>query len=512
LLIERNHLFSINIESFENKGRRLIIPEFMGKRRQHIPGDPDILQLSLDVNKIRNQLKTDTGCHWVSYSMYVPDVDPLACIEQLSDSPDLFYWEHPQTDFAIASGGSLVNLKATGSNRFGEINEQSKQLRKRILSISEFDHNPSEPVLVGGYSFSDHNVHRMWKNFGASHFSLPEWHILKAGNHVTLTLTVSAHRRNPESIISDIQNALNRFTRLYESIKSYQLPEIQSTASKPNLIQTERSFHDWNEQVNKCKRLIENGTFEKIVIARKLDVKADKQIPVPRVLYYLRQQFPECFIFMIKIDQGPSFIGATPERLVSLKRNMMMTEGLAGSISRGDSASEDVALGHSLLESKKDRSEHDFVVKDIQNNLKRHRVNAEYPQKPVIKKLSNVQHLYTPISAKVTDDISIHKLAEMLHPTPAVGGFPKDEAVPYINEIEEIDRGWYAGPIGWYNLDGSGEFAVAIRSAWILNQTARLFAGCGIVKNSTSENEWEETEMKLLPVLDALKQATKIRS
>jgi menaquinone-specific isochorismate synthase len=484
----------------------------MDKRRQNITDDQDMLQLTLDAKKFRKILETDSGNNWISYSLSIPEVDPLAFIEQYSDSPDLFYWEQPQNEFAIAAGGSLVTLKATGSNRFAEINEQSKQLKSKIFSISEHDHHFREPILVGGYSFSDHNIHKLWKNFGASHFTLPEWLVLKSGKKSILIITVPIKDRSHTSVIENLESVLDQFISVFQSIKAYKTPSAIDEVPASDLLQTESSFSDWNEQVNKSKKLITNGTFQKIVIARQVNVEAEKRIPIPRVMYFLRQQFPECFNFMIKVDQGPSFIGATPERLVSLKRNLMMTEGLAGSISRGESASEDMALGHTLLESKKDRSEHDFVVKDIRNNLKRNHVNAEYPRKPGIKKLSNVQHLYTPISAKITEEISVHELAEMLHPTPAVGGFPKDDAVPYINEIEKIDRGWYAGPVGWSNMNGSGEFAVAIRSAWIMNRTARLFAGCGIVKNSNPVKEWAETELKLSPILDALKLATKSRS
>lgn len=201
-------------------------------------------------------------------------------------------------------------------------------------------------------------------------------------------------------------------------------------------------------------------------------------------------------------------MGATPERLISLRKDLMKTEGLAGSISRGRSATEDVSLGHTLMESDKERSEHDFVVRDIRNTLKKHSHRIEHPSQPSLKKLSNVQHLYTPISARIHDSTTIHELAGVLHPTPAVGGFPKTNAVPFINQIEDIDRGWYAGPTGWFNLKGFGELAVAIRSAWVENNRAQLYAGCGIVEDSDPLTEWEETRMKFRPLLDALTKAT----
>lgn len=254
-----------------------------------------------------------------------------------------------------------------------------------------------------------------------------------------------------------------------------------------------------------CREMISGGAFKKIVIARQLDFETDKPIQVSRAMYHLRRQFPECFNFMIKVDGGPVFMGASPERLIAIKKNRIQTESLAGSISRGISASEDTALGHSLMESLKERSEHDYVVEEISNNLRKYSHRVEHPRQPVIKKLQNVQHLFTPISADIERNATIHELAGLLHPTPAVGGFPKHAAVPYINEIEQMDRGWYAGPIGWFNISGSGEFAVAIRSALVHEKRARLYAGCGIVKNSDPATEWQETYLKFNPVFEALK-------
>ncbi len=480
----------------------------MDSRRQNKSGQTGSDVLEIDNDNLRELLQNNHEKQWISYTLPIPEIDPLAYVEQVSGEDHLYYWEHPEKDFALAAGGSAKVLKATGSNRFTDISEQSLQLRSNLVALSGVNHSLAKPILVGGYSFSDHNVHKMWKNFGAARFVLPEWLILKTGKLFALTLTVPCLNRTADEVIDEFQVKCEEFHTRYESIKAFR-PATGLSQESSAMLQADSSFRDWEKQVNRSRQMISKGVFKKIVIARQVDIESDRPISVPRTMFYLRRQFPECFNFMIKVDGGPSFIGATPERLVSLKRNMMQTEGLAGSISRGESASEDMALGLSLMESKKDRSEHDFVVKDIRNNLKRNKMQVKHPRQPGIKKLSNVQHLYTPITAEIIEDITLHELAGMLHPTPAVGGFPKQAAVPYITEIEDIDRGWYAGPVGWYSLNGSGEFAVAIRSAWVEGNRARLFAGCGIVKNSDPEKEWAETEMKLTPIIGALNQANK---
>jgi menaquinone-specific isochorismate synthase len=483
----------------------------MESRQQYKTGDIGLDTLEIKAEFIHQVFSPNNSKKWLSYSLEIPAIDPLAYIEQVHQNNNLYYWEHPEKNFALAAGGALEILKATGSNRFREISDKNKELRRKQISVSELNHSLAEPVMVGGYSFSDHNVHQMWKKFGAAHFVLPEWTIIKSGDLHILTLTVECSNRKKDEIIENLNEQLSEFIRYFKSIQNFQFSPLDKKYGNISFLNGRNSYNEWKNQVNRSREMILADVFKKIVIARQVDITTDKPVSVSRAMFHLRRQFPECFNFMIKIDGGPCFIGATPERLVSLKRNMMQTEGLAGSISRGESASEDMALGHSLMESKKDRSEHEFVVKDIRSNLQKHKLRVDHPHQPAIKKLSNVQHLYTPITAEVTEDITLHELAGMLHPTPAVGGYPKETAVPYISEIEDIDRGWYAGPVGWCNASGSGEFAVAIRSAWIDGKNVRLFAGCGIVENSDPDNEWAETEMKLSPILGALNQATNHR-
>ncbi|MEX1062579.1 MAG: isochorismate synthase [Balneolaceae bacterium] len=500
----------------------------------------------IDTRLLRDLLEAHHDKEWLSYSLSVQEIDPLSYLEKTGPG-EQYYWEQPARRFAIASGGAAVILKATGANRFKEISEQSRQLKRKHIAASSANHALAEPVLLGGYSFSDHNIQNRWKNFGAARFLLPDWSLIRSGSTCLLTLTVRICGKKQDSLLNELERMIFSFKNRCRRIKTGNCSDSNpsygngdagyrnstgpggngsngngpdsrcsrnpdgrpdNSRHKYQLARPSNSFADWRKQVDRSMQMIADGTFQKIVIARHLDFQAEKPIRVPRVMDHLRHRFPECFNFMISAKNGPSFIGASPERLISLRRNKVLTEGLAGSTSRGNSTMEDVALGQALMESSKERSEHNFVVEDIRNTLRPFALRLDHRRQPVIKKLNNLQHLYTPIYAEIKKETSIHELAGNLHPTPAVGGFPKRSSVPYINEIEDMDRGWYAGPVGWFTFSGAGEFAVAIRSAWIDRRQARLYAGSGIVQDSNPEKEWNETEMKLSPVLNALKQAT----
>ena len=268
-----------------------------------------------------------------------------------------------------------------------------------------------------------------------------------------------------------------------------------------------KEYFQWIDKIKKAKSAIEDGQFEKVVFARQLSIKLDQKIKDTHILNRLRFQYPDCYSFLIRQNGESSFIGCTPERLASFNSKFVLTEGLAGSTSRGKTASEDAILEYNLLHSSKDLHEHEIVLDAIEENLGHYSDEVQHPKAPQIKKLSNVQHLYTPITAKIKKGVSRTEVLKTLHPTPAVGGFPKEKAVEFIKEHEDFNRGWYAAPIGWINAHGNGEFIVAIRSGLIKNHEVRFFAGCGIVEDSDPEKEWEETNLKFIPMLSALEYA-----
>jgi len=359
------------------------------------------------------------------------------------------------------------------------------------------------PLFLGGYSFNDHNIGKLWNRFGAARFVLPEWMLIRNGNLHLLTLIFEKQGREVHELYQEIIEKVTHFINLAGELT----PCRNEAPQQENILCTLQQPDDkqrWLKNVEEARSLIKQKKFEKIVIARSIEVESRHRLQPTVMSHNLRQKFPGCYNFLIQVDEDTSFIGATPERLASFKNGVFLTEGLAGSISRGKSAIEDAALANSLMKSDKDRSEHQYVVHDIDNSLKPFSYRVEHPKQPQVKKLQNVQHLFTPITASIKDGVQIHELIEKLHPTPAVGGFPKEQSTRHIQHIEQIERGWYSAPVGWFNLNGCGEFAVAIRSALLHKNKAWVYAGCGIIEDSDPETEWDESLMKFRPMLDAL--------
>jgi len=256
--------------------------------------------------------------------------------------------------------------------------------------------------------------------------------------------------------------------------------------------------------VDEVSHDIRDGLYQKVVLARGVEVSAEMPFDVRHALHHLRAAYPAASIFVFQRGQR-CFLCATPERLARVVDGTVHTIALAGTAPRGASDADDHALGEALLHSEKNRREHAIVVETIRRGIAPLVSSLDVAQSPHLLRLANVQHLQTPITGTLIPGKTILDLVAALHPTPAVGGFPRDAAMTVIREREQLDRGWYAGPTGWVGPDGDGEFAVALRSALVEGDHATLFAGCGIVADSEPQREYEETCLKLRVMLDALR-------
>jgi menaquinone-specific isochorismate synthase len=459
--------------------------------------------LNLAIKDAVNEKKS-----FFAVSISIHQIDVLAALEQVSKENQFqYYWEKTSDEFSICAAGELIRIKNEGSLRFQDCSSQGKRILNSVHHLKAINHSNAAVHLFGGFSFFDTNSSKNWEHFGASSFTLPKWMIIKEGKCTILTLCIDITNIDQHSIVKD--RLLKRVNELEPICNSDRYKVSYNHYSSNIEIKEHSEFHHihWMETVNRAKQRIQNGHFEKVVLARELTIDLPHPVKDTHILNILRRQYPECYCFLIRHDNTSSFIGCTPERLASFNSNFILTEGLAGSTSRGKTASEDIKLEHSLLDSSKDLHEHKIVLSAIEEQLKPYSLSLNHPVRPSVKKLSNVQHLYTPITATIADDVSKTQILKDLHPTPAVGGHPRMEAVDFIRKHEDFDRGWYAAPIGRINSNGDGEFAVAIRSGLIMENQVRFFAGCGIVQDSDPQREWEETNMKFIPMLSALEYA-----
>jgi salicylate biosynthesis isochorismate synthase/menaquinone-specific isochorismate synthase len=259
----------------------------------------------------------------------------------------------------------------------------------------------------------------------------------------------------------------------------------------------------YEEAVARAVQRIRDGEIEKVVLAREVEVHAPRAHDPGAVLGLLREEFPACFVFAV--GRGDAvFLAASPELLIRRDGQRASTVALAGSTRRSADPAVDDHLGEQLLHSDKDREENAIVARRIARVLAPHSVWVTAAPEPSLVQVANIQHLGAPIRAQLAKPIGAVALAGMLHPTPAVGGEPGEKAETLIPALEGIDRGWYAGPVGWTDVTGDGEFCVALRCALLRDRLAHLYAGCGIVRDSDPASELAETEVKLQALLPVL--------
>jgi salicylate biosynthesis isochorismate synthase/menaquinone-specific isochorismate synthase len=259
----------------------------------------------------------------------------------------------------------------------------------------------------------------------------------------------------------------------------------------------------YEEAVARAVQRIRAGEVEKVVLAREVEVHAPADHDPAAVIGLLREAYPSCFVFAVGRGAA-TFLAASPELLVRREGRRASTVALAGSTRRSADPAVDDHLGEQLRQSAKDREENAIVARRIARALQPHAVWVTAAEEPSLVRVANIQHLARPIRAQLREPLDAVRLAGLLHPTPAVGGEPGAVAMRMIPALEGLDRGWYAGAIGWVDAGGDGEFCVALRCALLRGPTARLYAGCGIVRDSDPTSELAETETKLgalLPVL-----------
>jgi menaquinone-specific isochorismate synthase len=281
-------------------------------------------------------------------------------------------------------------------------------------------------------------------------------------------------------------------------------PPLTSVPDAPTTVrwsEGSRSPLAWQQSVAQALARIDTGEVDKVVLARDVLAHVSGSLDVRYLLQRLAAHYPSCWTFHVV-----GLVGATPELLVRRTGDLVTSRVLAGTVRTFGDADADEGMAQALLGSGKDLEEHEYAVRSVARALATHCTDLEVPDHPRVLELANVQHLATDVTGRLADTASVLSLVASLHPTAAVCGTPTERAFSVISELEGMDRGRYAGPVGWFDSQGDGEFGIALRCAEIdtTEGTARAFAGCGIVAGSEPENELTESNAKLVPIRDAL--------
>ena len=408
-----------------------------------------------------------------------------------------FFWKDPTDETVLIGLGISKQIQSDqASDRFFHVEKEWEKFLEDSLIFNPYSESGVGPVMFGGFSFDPYKEKTdLWSKYADSLFHLPKYLLsIIDGQTFLTTNTVCTPYEEPYLFkkVSEERNEILNSLHQGDQFKSAALLETKE-------IEPEK----WKKTVDGVVKELTEGPLKKVVLARELRLFFDDQVEAEEVLNNLYRQQHESFIFAFE-SNGDCFIGASPERLIKKLGNEVYSTCLAGSISRGKSEEEDVKLGQTLLNDQKNLIEHGFVVEMIKEALEESCQEIILPEKPQLMKIRDIQHLYTPVVGKCHQDASLMLLVERLHPTPALGGLPKGEAVVKIRQVEELDRGFYAAPLGWVDYKKNGEFAVSIRSGLIQGNEVSLFAGCGVVADSDSESEYLETSLKFKPMLRAL--------
>lgn len=375
----------------------------------------------------------------------VPEIDPLAFYAAAAAYDDRALWYQPSAHFALAVAGAAQTITGNGSGRFDDVRSTW-----RALLADALIEGAGGPCLLGGFAFDPERPSEgQWQGFGDARFVLPR--IMFARDASGCRLTLNALLRPESDPLAESRALVDEVDQLLARLAAGRAPvrksgEIETAELLPAA--------DWQAIVAGGSAAVRAGDLRKVVLAREIRLRSDSAFDITAALERLVSAYPTCSVFAIA-QGGRTFLGATPERLVRFAAGELRTACLAGSERRGATAEEDRQLGESLLLSAKNREEHAVVVRALRDGLAGLCDEVIMPDAPELLSVSNVHHLYTPVTARPRAGVGLLDAVERLHPTPAVGGDPRPGALAYIRAHERLDRGWYAAPVGWLGHDRS---------------------------------------------------------
>ena len=406
----------------------------------------------------------------------IGQVDPFGWLRGQQASPKL-YWSGRDDGCEVAALGAADTVEA-GPN-------SSEDAKKQLLSFLTSE-NP-RIRYYGGLRFDPgRDTEEEWAEFGVYSFTLPRFELrARAGETVlACNLVLPRDTDNREEILEEVENL------------SFDLEISEEPLPKPVSRDDEPGFPAWKKNIERALSAFEEGRLGKVVLARRASFGFDEELDPALLAGKLKAATPDCFHFYAEPEPGVAFVGASPERLYRREGRRILSEAVAGTRPRGDSEIKDEDLGEELLKSDKDRLEHSYVKDSIRDSLTPLCRLLEVDEKMSEMKLTRRRHLASRVCGTLHEHVSDADILEAMHPTPAVGGYPKAAALQEIEASETFDRGWYAGPIGWIGAN-EAEFAVGIRSGLISGRNLSLYSGAGIVSGSVPEEEWAEIEQKI---------------
>ena len=432
------------------------------------------LSLAREVEALPGGSVNALAFHRIERPVDVPN--PLAWLAAQT-FPVKGYWADRDGVLAIAALGEADIVRGTEPDGIGSA---YPALLKR------WEASGGDRRYFGGVRFDTaREVDDAWKPFGSYRFILPLVEVVRNGRDTVLACHVRHGDRAQAKAVAELLQSL-----VWEPASEPQaMPRLVARLDHPDRTR-------WDAAVDKALKAIESDDVQKVVLARRTTLAFMAALDTMSVVRRIEAQSESCSIFCGSYSGQVAFIGASPERLFRRRGNRIESEAVAGTRPRGTCPEEDTQLEAELRASVKDAEEHAFVVRRVRDGLAPLCSSVESAPSPMIRKLRHVQHLVTPVEATMRSGVTDADVLRILHPTPAVGGEPRDAALATIRDLEPFDRGWYAAPVGWISA-GAADFVVALRCGVVVGNALSLFSGAGIVRGSRPGDEWNEVEAKM---------------
>jgi salicylate biosynthesis isochorismate synthase/menaquinone-specific isochorismate synthase len=428
----------------------------------------------------------------------VADPSAVVLASRRAQEPWMCFEQPERERSVVAALGEVVTLEDRGHSRFGRTAARWRDLVARACVEPSGGPVGGGLIACGGFAFApDGGSSPHWSAFAPASLVVPEIALVRRRDEVWCTVAALVR---PDEVVEPLAE---RVDQRLASLREHPPTLLDPHPTEHHTIAGAMAPEHYEAAVARAVELIAAGRLEKIVLAREVDVHGPTPHDPAALFGVLREAFAGCFVYAVGRGDA-TFVGATPELLMRREGLRLSTVALAGSIGRSADPAVDDHLGERLLRSDKEREEHAIVARRIERALRPHAVWVTMGEQPEVVRIANIQHLATPIRAQLASPVAAVELAGLLHPTPAVGGEPAAVALPLIRALEGIDRGWYAGPLGWTDANEDGEFCVALRCALIQGALARCYAGDGVVADSEPAAELAETEVKLAALLPLL--------
>jgi isochorismate synthase len=463
---------------------------------------PLIIRDALQTLAARDGARSRVATSIISVTRMLDAPDPVGAFRH-GRGQDRMFWERAVDRLTFVAVGNAAQCTGTGKNRWQQVGDGWRHLTAHTVVDSDERYPWPTPVCLGGFAFDAGRRHDSdWAPYPDGLLVVPR--VLLTQNESAAWVTVNVPVSGDVDVAAEIAESVSTLSVMIEP------DEAAPTTSHGPGLEVDRvpdgdGAEDWKNAVSAILEDIRRGIVEKQVLAR--CVRTATRAEAADIVDRLRTAFgTSCTIFAVARGDA-CFLGASPERLVRVDGHAVRTDALAGSAKRASDGDEDLALGNALRRDPKERHEHALVVRALQTGLAPYCLAVTAPEEPSLMRMPNVQHLHTPVEGVLRGDSHILELAECLHPTPAVGGVPQGTVLQRIRSYEGFDRGWYAGPVGWMDAGGGGDFAIAIRSALMTDASSDpgthqvvLYAGCGIVAGSDPDAEYQESRLKLRPL------------